>query len=108
MPSHPHSEGLCMRKPFTFAVLRISLMFIVGCSLSAIVMQFLTYCRLAGHLIFLPFASALQATVACLIATFCSSADFGLIGLATLLRWHMLLACQLVAFPLGSALAATG
>jgi hypothetical protein len=29
-------------------------------------MQFLTYFRVAGHLIFLPFASALQATVACL------------------------------------------
>src|SRR5262245_6203282 len=70
MLSHPNSKGLSRRNLFTSTVLRISLMFIVGCSLRAIVMQFLTYCRLAGHLIFLPFASALQATVACLTATF--------------------------------------
>src|SRR5215831_14881830 len=70
IPPHPHSGGWCMRKPFTFTTLRNSLMFIVGCSLRAVVMQFLTYLRLAGHLIFLPFASALQATVACLTATF--------------------------------------
>ena len=66
IPSHPHSGRCCTRKVFTFTPLRTSLMFMVGCSLRAVVMQFLTYFRLAGHLIFLPFASALQATVACL------------------------------------------
>jgi hypothetical protein len=63
IPSHPHSGRWCTRKVFTFTPLRTSLMFMVGCSLRAIVMQSLTYFRLAGHLIFLPFASALHATV---------------------------------------------
>ena len=49
-------------------------MFMVGCSLRAVVMQFLTYFRLAGHLIFLPFASALHATVACFTEIFSISA----------------------------------
>jgi hypothetical protein len=70
IPSHPHSGRWCTRKVFTFTPLRTSVMFMLGCSLRAIVMQFLTYFRLAGHLIFLPFASALQATVACLTAIF--------------------------------------
>src|SRR5499433_705256 len=70
IPPHPHSEGWCMRKPFTFTTLRNSLMFMVGCSLRAVVMQFLTYFRLAGHLIFLPLASALHATVASFRAIF--------------------------------------
>src|SRR5215467_9676375 len=63
IPPHPHSEGWCMRKPFTFTTLRNSLMFIVGCSSRAVVMQFLTYFRLAGHLILFFLASALHATV---------------------------------------------
>src|SRR5262249_55982700 len=75
IPSHPHSGRWCTRKVFTFTPLRNSLMFMVGCSLRAVVTQFLTYFRLAGHLIFLPFASALHATVACLRAT-TSALDF--------------------------------
>jgi hypothetical protein len=70
IPSHPYSGRWCIRKVFTFTPLRTSLMFMVGCSLRAVVMQFLTYFRLAGHLIFLPFASALHATVASFRATF--------------------------------------
>ena len=70
IPSHPYSGRWCIRKLFTFTPLRTSLMFMVGCSLRAVVMQFLTYFRLAGHLIFLPFASALHATVASFRATF--------------------------------------
>jgi hypothetical protein len=45
-------------------------MFMVGCSLRAVVMQFLTYFRLAGHLIFFSLASALHATVVSFRATF--------------------------------------
>jgi hypothetical protein len=56
IPSHPHSGRWCTRKVFTFTPLRTSVMFMLGCSLRAIVMQFLTYFWLAGHLIFLPFA----------------------------------------------------
>src|SRR5215813_2751353 len=63
IPSHPHSGGWCMRRPFTFTTLRNSLMFIVGCSLSAVVMQFLTYLRLVGHLIFFSLAPVLHAAV---------------------------------------------
>ena len=69
IPSHPYSGRWCIRKVFTFTPLRTSLMFMVGCSLRAVVMQFLTYFRLAGHLIFLPLASALHATVASFRAT---------------------------------------
>lgn len=43
---------------------------ILGCSLSAATTHWLTYLRRDNHLIFLPFASALQATTACLRATF--------------------------------------
>jgi hypothetical protein len=68
IPSHPHSGRWCTRKVFRFTPLRTSLMFMVGWSLRAVVMQSLTYFRLAGHLIFLPFASALHATVACFTA----------------------------------------
>ena len=69
IPPHPYSGRWCIRKVFTFTLLRTSLMFMVGCSLRAVVMQFLTYFRLAGHLIFLPLASALHATVASFRAT---------------------------------------
>src|SRR5262249_4019919 len=69
IPSHSHSGRWCMRKPFTFTSFRNSLMFIVGCSFRAVLVQFFTYCLLPCHLVFLPFASALQATVACLTAT---------------------------------------
>src|SRR5262249_37751422 len=103
IPSHPHSGRWCTRKVFTFTPLRTSLMFMVGCSLRAVVMQFLTYCRLAGHLIFLPFASALQATVACLTAT---SAGVSLIVLATQSLTNLRLAGHLIFFSLASALPA--
>src|SRR5262245_47707045 len=104
IPSHPHSGRWCTRKVCTFTPLRTSLMFMVGCSLRAIVMQFLTYFRLAGHLIFLPFASALQATVACLTATFRSSAGVSLIVLATQSLTNLRLAGHLIFFSLASAL----
>ena len=68
IPSHPHSGRCCTRKVFTFTPLRTSLMFMVGCSLRAFERQLLTNFRLAGHLIFLPFASALHATIACFTA----------------------------------------
>src|SRR5260370_16940921 len=42
----------------------------LGWSLSAAPTPGLTYSRRASHLIFLPFASALQATTACFRATF--------------------------------------
>src|SRR5438309_1137031 len=42
----------------------------LGCSLSATTTHWLTCLRRDSHLIFLPFASALQATMACLSATF--------------------------------------
>jgi hypothetical protein len=96
-----------MRKPFTFTPLRTSLMFMVGCSLRAVVMQFLTYWRLAGHLIFLPFASALHATVACFTAIFSISAGLNLTAFATQSFTYFLLAGHLIFFSLASALHAT-
>jgi len=83
IPSHPHSGRCCTRKVFTFTPLRTSLMFMVGCSLRAVVMQFLTYFRLAGHLIFLPFASALHERVVCFTAIFSISAGVSLTAFAT-------------------------
>src|SRR5262245_9368696 len=104
IPSHPHSGRWCMRKPFTFTTLRNWVMFMVGCSLRAVVMQFLTYFRLAGHLIFLPFASALQATVACLTAIFWTSAGVSLTALATQSVTNLRLAGHLIFFSLACAL----
>jgi len=96
-----------MRKPFTFTPLRNSLMFIVGCSLRAVVTQFLMYFRLAGHPIFLPFASALHATVACFTAIFSISAGLNLAAFATQSFTYFLLAGYLIFFSLASALHAT-
>jgi hypothetical protein len=101
IPTHPHSGRCCTRKVFTFTPLRNSLTFMVGCSLRAVMMQFLTYFRLAGHLIFLPFASALQATVACLTTIFIR---MSLTALATQSLTNLRLAGQLNFFSLASAL----
>jgi hypothetical protein len=79
-------------------------MFMVGCSLRAVVMQFLTYFRLAGHLIFLPFASALHATVACFTEIFSISAGVSLTAFATQLLTNFRLAGHLIFFSLASAL----
>src|SRR5262245_33361144 len=84
--------------------LRNSLMFMVGCSLRAVVMQFLTYFRLAGHLIFLPFASALHATVACFTAIFSIWAGVSLTAFATQSFTYFRLAGHLIFFSLAFAL----
>jgi len=104
IPSHPHSGRWCTRKVFTFTPLRNSLMFMVGCSLRAVVMQFLTYFRLAGHLIFLPFASALHATVACFTAIFSIWAGVSLTAFATQSFTYFRLAGHLIFFSLAFAL----
>ena len=66
-------------------------------------MQFLTYFRLAGHLIFLPFASALHATVACFTAIFSISAGVSLKAFATQSFTYFRLAGHLIFFSLASA-----
>ena len=68
--SHPHSPGRCGRRSFIFTPLCTSLMSMLGRPFRASATHWYTYFRRASHLTFLPLASALHATIACLTAIF--------------------------------------